>query len=65
MSAKKENTELPKVEEPVVSYESSKMKTQGIDFTTFNFDEEFAKGLTPEEFKAEMYKRIKAYPWKK
>lgn len=30
-----------------------------------NFDAEFAKGLTPEEFKAEMSKRIKAYPWKK
>lgn len=31
----------------------------------FDFDAEFAKGLTPEEFKAEMSKRIKAYPWKK
>ena len=33
--------------------------------TTFNFDEEFAKGLTIEEFKAEMKKRIRSYPVKK
>jgi len=36
-----------------------------IDRATFNFDGEVKKGFTPEEFKAEMFKRIKAYPWKK
>ncbi|MBZ9731485.1 hypothetical protein LB467_17500 [Salegentibacter sp. JZCK2] len=31
----------------------------------FNFDKEWENGLTGEEFKAEMLKRINAYPWKK
>lgn len=31
---------------------------------TFDFDAEFAKGLILEEFKNELSKRIKAYPWK-
>ena len=35
-----------------------------IDRETFNFDNEFKKGLTPKEFKDEMAKRIKTYPWK-
>ena len=33
--------------------------------TIINFDEEMKNGFTPEQFKAEMHKRIKAYPWKK
>ena len=65
MSAKKLSTIWPKVEEPAVVYQSSHVKPKGIDGATFDFDTEFAKGLTPEEFKAEMLKRIKAYPWKK
>jgi hypothetical protein len=65
MNPKKENSKIIKVEEPFVVYESSKMKFQGIDRATFDFDEEVKKGYTPEEFKAEMHKRIKAYPWKK
>ncbi len=65
MNPKKENPKTNKVEEPIVVYESSKMKFKGIDRTTFDFDAEFKNGLTPEEFKAEMHKRIKAYPWKK
>ncbi|WP_428230055.1 hypothetical protein [Flavobacterium sp.] len=48
-----------------MEYEVQKPKFKGIDRETFDFDAEFAKGLTPEEFKAEMSKRIKAYPWKK
>lgn len=28
---------------------------------TFDFDAEFEKALTPEEFKAEMFKRIKGF----
>lgn len=30
----------------------------------FDFDKEFARGYTPDEFRREMHKRIKAYPWK-
>jgi hypothetical protein len=65
MNAKKENPKENKVEEPSVDYEVSKTKFRGIDRDTFDFDEEMKKGYTPEQFKAEMHKRIKAYPWKK
>ncbi|OUL60948.1 hypothetical protein [Flavobacterium sp. AJR] len=65
MNAKKENSKINKVEEPSVEYEVSKAKFKGIDRATFDFDEEMKKGYTPEEFKAEMLKRIKAYPWEK
>lgn len=64
MNPKKENPKITKVEEPSVLYESSKVKFKGIDRETFDFDEEVRNGYTPEEFKAEMHKRIKAYPWK-
>ncbi|UPZ17464.1 hypothetical protein [Flavobacterium humidisoli] len=65
MDSDKENKKINKVEEPRVEYEIQKPKFKGIDPETFDFDTEFAKGLTPEEFKEEMYKRIKAYPWRK
>jgi hypothetical protein len=65
MNPKKENPKITKVEEPAVVYESPKTASKGIDWAIFDFDKEFEKGLTPEEFKAEMAKRIKAYPWKK
>ncbi|RZK57931.1 MAG: hypothetical protein EOO87_01600 [Pedobacter sp.] len=65
MSEKKNNKENNKVEEPVIEYEVQEPKFTGIDHEAFDFDAEFAKGLTSEEFKAEMHKRIKAYPWKK
>jgi len=65
MDSEEENKKNNKVEEPRVEYEVQKHKFKGIDRETFDFDAEFAKGLTPEEFKAEMYKRIKVYPWKK
>ncbi|OXG00886.1 hypothetical protein BC749_1011296 [Flavobacterium araucananum] len=65
MNKKKEDLKNDKVEEPAVEYEVQNPKFKGIDNETFDFDAEFAKGLTPEEFKAEMSKRIKAYPWKK
>lgn len=65
MSEDKENKKIDKVEKPATEYEIQKPRIQGIDRETFDFDAEFAKGLTPEEFKAEMSKRIKAYPWKK
>jgi hypothetical protein len=65
MASDEENKKNDKVEEPRVEYEIQKPKFKGIDRETFDFDTEFANGLTPEEFKAEMVKRIKAYPWKK
>ena len=61
MNAKKVKIELLKVEEPAVVYDSSKLKAKGIDRATFNFDEEFKNGLTPEEFKTEMHKRIREW----
>lgn len=65
MNEKNESKKNNKVEEPAAEYEVQKPKFKGIDRNTFDFDAEFAKGLTAEEFKAEMSKRIKAYPWKK
>lgn len=61
MNPKKENPKITKVEEPALAYETSKIKFKGIDRATFDFDEEFKNGLTPEEFKAEMHKRIKGW----
>lgn len=61
MNPKKENPKITKVEEPAVVYESSKLKSKVIDRATFDFDAEFEKGLTPEEFKAEMHKRIRGW----
>lgn len=65
MDVEKNKSENSKAEEPSIGYETSKIRFKGIDRATFNFDEEVKKGFTPEEFKVEMYKRIKAYPWKK
>jgi hypothetical protein len=65
MSPKKESLKVIEEEEPSVVYEPSKVKFEGIDRATFDFDEEVRNGFTPDEFKAEMSKRIKAYPWKK
>ncbi len=65
MNTNKENPKILKVEEPSVAYESSIPKFKGIDRETFDFDAEFKKGLTPEEFKEAMHKRIDNYPWKK
>lgn len=31
----------------------------------FDFDKEFAEGLTPDEFREEMFRKIEAFPWKK
>lgn len=65
MDAEKRKSKITKVEEPAVSYNVSKTKQKGIDQSTFDFDAEMERGYTPEEFKVEMVKRIKAYPWKK
>ncbi|WP_185964811.1 hypothetical protein [Flavobacterium franklandianum] len=48
MNPKKENPKISKVEEPNVVCEFSKIKFKGIDKVTFDFDEEFKNGLTPE-----------------
>jgi len=61
MNPKKENQKTNKVEEPSVTYVSSKLKFKGIDRATFDFDEEFKNGLTPEEAKAESIKRIREW----
>jgi hypothetical protein len=62
MNTKKEKIELPKVEEPAVVYESSRFR--GIDEATFDFDEKFKNGLTPEQAKAESIRRIREW-WEK
>ncbi|WP_140484813.1 hypothetical protein [Flavobacterium sp. GSA192] len=61
MNAKGKKSKIDKVEEPATAYEFSKGKQQGIDHATFDFDTEFANGYTPEEFKAEMKKRIRLW----
>lgn len=64
MNAKKENGKKDKVEEPAVEYQAIKPKFKGIDHETFDFDAEFAKGLTPEQAKAEAIRRIREW-WRK
>ena len=49
------------VEEPSTVYNEI-MKQKGIG-KDFDFDKEFAKGLTIEEAKAEMHRRIKLWKW--
>jgi hypothetical protein len=61
MDSKKENEKHNKVEEPRVEYEVQKPKFKGIDRETFDFDAEFAKGLTLEEAKAESIRRIREW----
>jgi len=61
MDSDKENKKIDKVEEPRVEYEIQKPKFKGIDPETFDFDAEFAKGLTLEEAKAEAKRRIKEW----
>ena len=61
MSLDKENKKNDKVEEPAVEYEIQKPKFKGIDRETFDFDAEFAKGLTLEEAKAESIRRIREW----
>ncbi|MEG2100249.1 MAG: hypothetical protein RRY99_01955 [Flavobacterium sp.] len=60
MDSDKENKKN-KLEEPRVEYEVQKPKFKGIDPETFDFDAEFAKGLTLEEAKAEAKRRIKEW----
>lgn len=61
MNPKKENPKINKADEPAEVYESSKIKSEGIDKATFDFDEEFKNGYTPEEAKAESIRRIREW----
>ena len=61
MNNKKENSH--KAEEPITAYKTT-LKKKGIG-ENFDFDKEFAKGLTVEEAKAEMLKKIKSWNWEK
>lgn len=61
MGSKKQNEKNDKVEEPRVEYEVQKPKFKGIDRETFDFDAEFAKGLTLEEAKAESKRKIREW----
>lgn len=61
MGSKKENEKNNKVEEPRIEDEVQKPQFKGIDRETFDFDAEFAKGLTLEEAKAESIRRIREW----
>lgn len=61
MDLDEENKRNDKVEEPRVEYEIQKHKFKGIDREAFDFDTEFAKGLTLEEAKAESIRRIREW----
>ncbi|SHN64627.1 hypothetical protein SAMN05444395_103144 [Flavobacterium fryxellicola] len=65
MNTNKRKVPIEKAEEPIVSYTISQTKSENERRNSFDFDAEFEKGYTPEQFKQEIFKRIKAYPWKK
>lgn len=58
-----DNVNKKSVSEPTTGYETQK-PTQGIG-KDFDFEKEFAKGLTIEEAKAEMHRRISKWKWEK
>ena len=64
MNAKKNKSEINKLEENAASYERILSKQKGIDLETFDFEAEFQKGYTPEEAKAEALRRIRLW-WAK
>ncbi|NJM79462.1 MAG: hypothetical protein HC854_07355 [Flavobacterium sp.] len=59
---KDKNQNKKQVNEPVSVYKIKKQQGIGADF---DFDREFAKGLTVEEARAEMHKRIAKWNWEK
>lgn len=61
MNAKKNKSEINKLEENAASYERILSKQKGIDPETFDFEAEFQKGYTPEEAKAEALRRIRLW----
>ena len=52
---------LLKAEEPAVLYIISKIKEEIEKKSAFDFDAEWKRGYTSEQFKEEMHKRVKAY----
>jgi hypothetical protein len=61
MNLKSNKPKINKTEEPSMSYETSKIKLEGINSATFDFDAEFEKGYTPEDAKAESIRRIREW----
>ena len=56
-------SKIEEVEEPITKYKiTSKQKGIG---ENFDIDKAIAEGLTIEEARAEMHKRIRAWNWKK
>lgn len=49
------------IEDTSVEYKVKKPKFKGIDHGTFDFDAEFAKGLTLEQAKEQSIKRIREW----
>ncbi len=49
------------IEDQAVLDEIEVLKKQ----TSFNFDQEFKKGLTTEQFRTAIKERIKSYDWKR
>jgi hypothetical protein len=58
-----ENVNKRTVSEPSTEYKTPK-RSQGIG-KDFDFEKEFAKGLTVEKAKAEMHRRISQWKWEK
>lgn len=58
-----DNVNKKALAEPTTEYETPK-RTQGIG-RDFNFEKEFAKGLTTEEARDEMHQRISKWKWEK
>jgi hypothetical protein len=51
---------ISSLEDEKMLLELSKIKRNA----TFNFDEEFKKGIPLEEFRERMLERVRSYPWK-
>lgn len=52
---------ISSIEDEVILNKIVKIKRE----TTFNFDEEFKKGISADEFRERTTKYIKSLPWKK
>lgn len=56
------NVNSKKVEEPAIDYKSKPQQGIGKDF---DFEKRFAEGLTIDEAKTEMHRRISKWNWEK
>jgi hypothetical protein len=61
MNPKSNKPKINKAEEPSMPYETSKIKLEGINSATFDFDAEFEIGYTAEDAKAESIRRIREW----